>query len=167
MKTMPKDGRRDLIQKGMEKSVHFKIVIAKRWGKGGGVQFSYVTIFFGGGGSFDTPHFSDPPPLRDVINDRSLEQRSCASCKGATSLLKVYSRLQTLEQKRDCSQSIKEVDITSGTVIFRLPSPYTLSKPGGNTSCNALQEEATARKGYPFSGFRYRKGQGFKRTKEN
>ena len=109
--------------------MHFKIVIAR----GGTIFICYY--FLGGGGSFDTPLFSEPP--REVINDRSLEQRSYTSCEGATSLLKVYSRLRTLEQKGDCSLSIKRVDIANGTFIFRLPFPYTLSKPGGNT-CNAL-----------------------------
>ena len=51
----------------------FKIVIAKAGG--GGYNFHLYLIFFLGGGNFDTPHFSDPPPpLWDVINDQSLKR---------------------------------------------------------------------------------------------
>ena len=54
---MPKDGRRDLVKKGLERGGILKIVIARG---GGGVQFLYVIITF----------LKTPTPLWDVINDQ-------------------------------------------------------------------------------------------------
>ena len=53
MKSIPKDGRRDLVGDG---GCILKIVTAKG---GGGVQFLYVIIWEGY--SFDTPHISENP----------------------------------------------------------------------------------------------------------
>ena len=52
------------------RGVHFK-----NSDRQGGVQFSYEIIL--AGYSFHTPHFSEPPPPRDVINDRSLKRKRC------------------------------------------------------------------------------------------
>ena len=54
MKSIPKDGRRDLVGDGGV-GVHFKNCYCQ----GGGVQFLYVIIWEGY--SFDTPHISENP----------------------------------------------------------------------------------------------------------
>ena len=71
MKSRPKDGRRDLVKKGLEREggCILKIVISK----GEGVQFLYVIIFLQGIKFWYTTLFwKPPPPFWDVINDRSL-----------------------------------------------------------------------------------------------